>query len=395
METVSKKHLKCRVCDSENLSEYLDLGMIPLANNLCETKDDALNAERFPLKVMLCENCGLSQLSEVVDPSVLFSYYTYRSSVNKGYVDHCHDMAIDLMLKYKLTNETFHIDIAGNDGALLDEFRKVLGHEVLNIDPAENLCKIAEEKGIPSMDRFWNLDTAWILTEQADLITATNVFAHLDDVTEFLEACKLALKPNGILVIENPYWPYTMSGNQFDQVYFEHMSYWSASPMKVLCEKVGIFLNHVSFHSIHGGSARYEIGKVDKSAYHVDRFDRSYFFNWGKSIESIRNEITEGVRSLKGSVVAFAASAKGNTLLNYCGLDHNDIEFICDETPEKIGKFSPGTGILIVGLDAIIQKQPDYILILSWNFEAEIIEKLRPLCPNSKFVVPIPRIKII
>lgn len=400
MESISKKHSKCRCCGSENLIPYLDLGMIPLANNLCATKEDSIKAQRFPLKVMFCENCGLSQLSEVVDPKVLFSYYTYRSSVNQGYVDHCRNMAKELKRKYELTENSFHIDIAGNDGTLLLEFGKILGHKVLNIDPAENLCDIANERGVRSLAFFWDIDMGNFLFNTADLITATNVFAHLDNVTEFLEACKIALKDEGVIVIENPYWPTTMAGNQFDQVYFEHVSYWSLDPMIALCRKVGLYVTDFSGHEIHGGSYRYEIRKKSNADFDLiemgfEEYTADDLLTWAESIKSIRDSINSGVKSLSGSVVGFAASAKGNTLLNYCGIDHTVIDFICDETPEKIGKYSPGTGIPIKGLEDIIEAQPDYILILSWNFKEHIMEKLRPLCPNSKFIIPIPNFEIV
>jgi SAM-dependent methyltransferase len=400
MESISKKHTACRVCGNEHLIPYLDLGMIPLANNLCQSKKDAINSERFELKVAFCENCGLSQLTEVVNPEVLFSYYTYRSSVNQGYIDHCREMAKELKRKYELNENSYHIDIAGNDGTLLLEFEKVLNHRVLNVDPAVNLCHISQSRGIPTIAEFWDMDVANFTRNTADLITATNVFAHLDNVTEFLECCKIALKDNGVIVIENPYWPITMAGNQFDQVYFEHVSYWSLDPMIKLCEKVGLHLVDFSGHMIHGGSYRYEIRKHPNSYFgfmsgEVENLNLEYLQNWGNSIKSIRDGIVNGLSNLKGSIVGFAASAKGNTLLNYCGIDHTILDFICDETPEKIGKFSPGTGIEIKGLEAIIEAQPNYILILSWNFQTEIINKLRPLCPNSKYIIPIPEFQII
>jgi len=350
MEIISKKHNCCRVCGHTELKPYLDLGEIPLANNLFDTQEEAINAPRLPLIVAWCKNCGLSQLTEVVDGSQLFSHYTYRSSVNQGYVEHCRQMAKELKEKYGLNADTRHLDIAGNDGTLLKQFQNELKHYVVNIDPAENLCEIAINNSINSICTFWGLEVAKQFYSKIDLITATNVFAHLDNVTEFLEACKIALKDDGVIVIENPYWPETMMGNQFDQVYFEHMSYWSVNPMLALCEKVGLHLVDVSSQKIHGGTHK---------------------------------------------LCAFAASAKGNTLLNFCGIDHNVIEFIVDQTPEKIGKYSPGTGIPIVGFEKIIEYQPDYVLILSWNFKEEIIAKLRPVIPNAKFIVPIPKWEVI
>jgi hypothetical protein len=407
MESISKKHSKCRCCGNERLTPYLDLGLTPLANNLCDTKAESLNAVILPLIVCFCDKCGLSQLSEVVNPKTLFKYYTYRSSVNAGYIDHCKEMAIELKKTYKLDHKSFHIDIAGNDGTLLSVFQKEIGHSVLNIDPAENLCKIAKKNNIPSLDRFWGIQLGKVFGKFCDLITATNVFAHLDNVTEFLEACKIALKPNGVLVIENPYFPHTMETNQFDQVYFEHVSYWSLMPMVEICAKIGLKVINCKELEIHGGSMRYVISHDDsdfEETKNVNRIWQDEFFNpdsvdiWSLEIQLIKETIITQLKDIKkqGKYIAgFAASAKGNTLMNYCGIDHKLIDFICDETPEKIGKYSPGTGIPIYDLATIEFAEPDYILILSWNFQSEIIAKLRNICPNSKYIVPIPEFKII
>jgi SAM-dependent methyltransferase len=400
MEIISKKHNCCRVCGHTELKPYLDLGEIPLANNLFDTQEEAINAPRLPLIVAWCKNCGLSQLTEVVDGSQLFSHYTYRSSVNQGYVEHCRQMAKELKEKYGLNADTRHLDIAGNDGTLLKQFQNELKHYVVNIDPAENLCEIAINNSINSICTFWGLEVAKQFYSKIDLITATNVFAHLDNVTEFLEACKIALKDDGVIVIENPYWPETMMGNQFDQVYFEHMSYWSVNPMLALCEKVGLHLVDVSSQKIHGGTCRYEIRKQksENDFYFTNEWYEYWRYqDWASKIYRMRYQIDEKLNVIAENhkLCAFAASAKGNTLLNFCGIDHNVIEFIVDQTPEKIGKYSPGTGIPIVGFEKIIEYQPDYVLILSWNFKEEIIAKLRPVIPNAKFIVPIPKWEVI
>lgn len=387
MGSISKKLLICRCCSGE-LTEFLNLGMTPLANNLENSREESLNAVKLPLIVMYCDDCGLYQLSEIVNPDVLFKYYTYRSSVNKGYVDHCTQMAHDLKNEYHLDENTFHLDIAGNDGALLIAFRDVLNHKTLNIDPASNLCEIARKNGIESISDYWSKDIAKDL--KCDLITATNVFAHLDDVTEFLEACKIALKPEGILILENPYFPNTIKTNQFDQVYFEHVSYWSLRPLSHLCNKLGLKVINIEPQSIHGGTIRYTISKngepkkiVFKTL--IDEYKE-------KPEWRIKNKLLPKLTKLKQegkSIAAFAASAKGNTLINFCKVAHL-IDYISDETPEKIGKYSPGTGIPIYGIEKIMQTKPDYILILSWNFKKEIMDKINNLGFEGKFIVPIP-----
>jgi hypothetical protein len=412
MEQIQKKHLKCRCCGSDKMTKYLDLGMMPLANNLELTQQKAIHAGRYPLEVMLCVNCGLSQLSVVIDPTVLFSYYTYRSGVNQGYIDHCGQMAEDLAKEYELSQDSFHIDIAGNDGTLLDVFRSKLNHKVLNVDPAENLTAIAREKGIYSIADFWGKDIVnrYSLDCEVDLITATNVFAHLDDVCGFLEACNLALKNTGVLVIENPYIRDFIYKNEFDQVYFEHVSYWSLTPMVHLAKSVGLRLIDCEWMDIHGGTMRYVLAKTN-SAYNSKKSvsDNLYsenlskyhlpeiYHDWANSVYRVAKNLKRNLSNLKSNgfkIAGFAASAKGNTLLNFAGIDHSMIDFIVDQTPEKIGKFSPGTGIPIVGIEEVKKQNPDYIIILSWNFKDEIMEKLKPIF-KGKFIIPMPDFEVI
>jgi SAM-dependent methyltransferase len=211
---------------------------MPLSNSLASTREEALLSKQFPLKVLFCEDCFLSQLSIVIDPEVMFSNYVYRSSINKGYVEHCRKMAKDLKVKYKLNQASFMLDIAGNDCALLKEFQKEIGLSVLNVDPAKNLIKICLDDDIPAISKFWGIDTAkQIIGKEgrADLITATNVFAHCDDVKGFIEAAKYALKPNGVLVLEFPYLVDFIEKVEFDTIYFEHLSYFSITPLYKLC----------------------------------------------------------------------------------------------------------------------------------------------------------------
>ncbi len=283
-----KNHTVCRVCGNDNLIPYLDLGMMPLSNALMPSADEI--APRYPLKVCLCERCGLSQLSIVIDPETLFGHYVYRSSISQGYKDHCNQMATDLQ-KYDLNANSFHIDIAGNDGALLSEFKKVFGKEykTLNIDPAENLAKICEDQGIRTFTTFWGIKAAEHLMAthwpKADLITATNVFAHVDDVAEFLQAAKMVLSDAGVLVLEFPYLIDFIEKNEFDTVYFEHLSYFSITPLEYLCRKIGLVLTDVTHHDIHGGTVRCFIQKAGEVSEAVHKY--------------VLNEITRGYFSIK------------------------------------------------------------------------------------------------
>lgn len=398
-----KNHTKCRVCNSPSLTKYLDLGMLPLSNNLAESDADPIHDEKYPLQVMLCEDCGLSQLSVVINPEVLFSHYVYRSSISQGYIAHCLQMAVDLKKQYNLNENSFVIDIAGNDGALLKEFKDEIGCKVLNVDPAENMGDLSEAKGVRFFRAFWGMAAARHLRTtdwpQADIITATNVFAHVDDVREFLQAAKLALKPGGKLILEFPYLIDFIDNKEFDTIYFEHLSYFSIEPLRRLCRSVGLEVESVSRQDIHGGSVRVTIGtgvRTDNSVreYMVRELEWRHIDIYNEFAKEVKLTIAEFAYkiALLENVAGFAASAKGNTLLNCSGVK---LKYIVDQTPEKIGKFSPGTRIPIVPMDALKTNPPDYLVILSWNFADEIISKCRAAGYAGKFIIPIPTFKII
>jgi hypothetical protein len=406
-ESTSRQHAACRCCGSSDLAKYLDLGLMPLANNLDFTSQAARSKDRFPLQVLFCRKCYLSQLSVVIDPRVMFSYYTYRSGINKGYIDHCKAMAFDLARKYRLAESSFHVDIAGNDGTLLKQFKQAIGLRVLNVDPATNLVAIAESEGIESLADFWSMELAAQISRshgQADIITATNVFAHVNDIVGFMAAAKLLLKSDGVLVLEFPYLVDLIKSVEFDTIYFEHLSYFSVLPLKTLCERVGMRIISVEKQGIHGGTVRVAIvaesssrrpnGSVNyftvaEKSLGVDAFE--WYAGYSGKVSKIISDFSERLVKLKADgkkIAAFAASAKGNTLLNSACISTDIIDYIADETPEKIGKFSPGTGIPIVHKQALVKNRPDYVVILSWNFATEIIEKLGKIY-DGEYIVPI------
>lgn len=392
-----KHHTNCRVCGG-SLTKYLDLGMLPLSNNLGESPEDTIHDQKYPLQVMLCEGCGLSQLSIVIPPDVLFSHYVYRSSISEGYVNHCREMAVYLKEAYWLNEDSFIIDIAGNDCALLSQFRDVIGCQVVNIDPAENLKPICDTKGIYMLCEFWSSNVAKKFYRQADIITATNVFAHVDDVADFINAAKIALKPNGKLILEFPYLIDFIENKEFDTVYFEHLSYFSIGPLRILVNAHGLEILNVTMQDIHGGSVRVIIGNGVSDNTVGDYLVRELKY---KNI-GVYNEFAKDVKltiaefaykvSLLENVAGFAASAKGNTLLNCACVK---LKYIIDQTPEKIGKYSPGIRTQIVSTDIIPYDEPDYLVILSWNFADEIMEKCRSFGYTGKFIIPIPTFKIV
>ncbi len=410
----ARSHTACRICGNTDLRKYLDLGMMPLANNLAPDAEAATEMDRFPLQVLFCTECSMSQTSVIVNPRKLFAKYTYRSSINQGYVKHCREMARDIGSKLDLKSSDLVVDIAGNDGSLLNEFKAELGVQVVNVDPAENIAAIAESRGITTVNDFWSEDVAQQILDdhgQPKLITATNVFAHVDDVREFLSAAKHCLHEKGALVLEFPYLVDFIANHEFDTVYFEHLSYVGIKPVVVLAANEGMKIFNVEKQDIHGGTVRVFIGNEDSHDIDpsVDQFlkaeekggfhDFARYENWLEEVDDLTREFTYQIQQLKehgASIAAFGASAKGNTLLNACRLNSATIDYIVDDTPEKIGKFSPGTGIPIVDRSPLEENPPDFLVILAWNFAREIIESAADFRRSGgKFIVPVPKVEIV
>ena len=410
-KTIARPVRTCRVCGSAELTKYLDLGMMPLANNLAPSAAAALQMNRYPMQVQFCETCALSQLTVVIDPREMFSHYTYRSSVSRGYVEHCRVMAKSAGERLSLGAGDLVVDIAGNDGTLLAEFEDELGVTVLNVDPAENIAKIAEDRGIPTINEFWSDAVAERILQdhgQPKLVTATNVFAHVDDVQGFVGAAAKCLAKDGALMLEFPYGVDFIQKREFDTIYFEHLSYVLIKPVARLASEAGLEVFAVEKQDIHGGTVRVYLGHqgVHPVEASVEAFlkreqeegfhDRARYLEWNKEIDALIRNLATELRALKEAgktVAAFAASAKGNTLLNACRLDRRTIAYIVDDTPEKIGRYSPGTGIPIVDRSMLAAEPPDYLVILAWNFAREIIDSTAEY--EGKYVIPIPAFEIV
>lgn len=405
---------KCRVCGSEDMLLYLDLGMLPLANNLAATAQEARQMPRFPMQVQLCNQCSLSMLSVVIDPRAMFSQYAYRSSINKGYIRHCRQMAGSVGAMLELESTDLVVDIAGNDGALLAEFKDELGVRVVNVDPAENIAAIADAKGIATINDFWSEDVAGrIVAEhgEAKLITATNVFAHVDDVRAFVAAAKICLHKEGALMLEFPYGVDFIEKREFDTIYFEHLSYVLIRPVEQLARSLDMCVFDVQKQDIHGGSARVFIGHqkahdIQPAVAEFLDYEKKHGFHdvaiykaWNREVDALITDLVSQLKRIKGEgarIAAFAASAKGNTLLNACRLDASTIEYIVDDTPEKIGRFSPGTGIPIVDRSRLVAAPPDYLVILAWNFTREIIESTSDYREQGgRYIIPIPAFHVV
>lgn len=412
MERVYKKIKKCRICSSTKIVKYLDLGKTPLANSLINVKDKHKKELRFPLEVLYCKNCSLSQLSIVVNPKILFSKYVYRSSISKTFQEHCAQMADKVMDIGGDAKDKLVVDIASNDGCLLQQFKNK-GFTVLGVEPAENIAKIANANGIETICSFWGTDIAKKILEKygkVDIITATNVLAHVDDLDTFLEAITSLLDENGLFIVEVPYMYNLLTNKEFDTVYHEHLSYFLVRPLKKLYDNHKLEIVGIEKYGIHGGSIRIIASKNVYGKYGSMReflnfennkrlYDIKMYQKFQLKVEVIKKKLIKLLTELKNKnkkVAAYGASAKGNTLLNYCGIDSRLVKFIVDDTPEKQNHLTPGSSIKIVNASYINKEQPDYILLLAWNFAKEIMQKTNLIYKKKvKYIIPIPSVRVV
>lgn len=405
---------ECRICGSKKLTKYFHLGMMPLANAYVDPASKE-NEFGYPLEVLFCAECALSQLSIVVDPSVMFSNYAYHSSISKTFQTHCAEMAQQLK-GFSKKQAPFIVDIASNDGALLREFKKK-GFKTLGVDPAKNLAEMANAEGIETLPFFWDEVIAKKILQKygaPDFITATNVFAHVHDVKSFVQNAKLILDDEGLLVIEVPYTLNLIKKNEFDTIYHEHLSYFLVKPLKRLFENEGMKLADVQEMPIHGGTIRVFVAKKENKGFLVQTgriqeflgreekeglHSAKAYFEFVNRLLDLKIDLLQLLSKLKKegkTIGAYAASAKGNTMLNYCGISSDFIDFIIDETPEKQNKLYAGNHIPIFAYAELERRKPDYLMILAWNFAKEIMGKTKDHEKRGgKYIIPIPHVAVV
>ena len=399
---------ECPITGHDEQIKYFDLGNIPLVNNLCNTREEALNAERFPLNINYYPASGESSLNFAVDNELLFKNYLFKSEINIPYVEHCKKMFEFIQEYVKITALTKIVDIGGNDGTLLAAFKEVSEKDinVLNVDPSENLAPLSEAKGVPTLTEFFGVNTVDKIGK-ADVVTSTNVFQHLKDINGFAEGISKILTKHSIWVLEFPYWIHDMKTNQFDQIYHEHMYYHSVTPMKMMMEKHGMKLINVTKQNIHGGTLRLVIVKkeskltpditVEAYLQLEKNYGLEYHIKWGEQVQEHIKNSRDFIKKIKNSgktIYGFGAAAKGCIYLNAMGLTDLHLDYIIDDTDLKQGKFVPGTGIKVVSRDILKHKQPDYILILAHNFADYIMESLKESY-SGNYIILIPNIKTI
>jgi SAM-dependent methyltransferase len=403
----------CRSCDAVALSSVLDLGQQPLANNLPRPEDRDLPEPMFPLCLTVCTNCWLAQISDLVPPVDLYTEYLYFSSFSDTMLGHARTAADRHASEFSLGPESLVVEIASNDGYLLQNFQEAK-IPCLGIEPAQNIAKVAREKGIETLTEFFGKSLAEELAQanrSADLVLGNNVFAHAPDTNDFVAGLERLLKPEGVIALEFPYAVDLVTGCEFDTIYHEHVFYFSLTALMPLFQRHGLEIFRVERLSIHGGSlrlfaARAGARKIDDSVAQFLREEKAGGFDtlrpyqaMGQRVQEIREELRRLVQELKAAgktIAAYGASAKGSTLLNYCGLGTAKLDFIADRSDAKVGRLSPGQHVPIVPMTELLERRPDYTLLLTWNFAEEILAQQQAYRDaGGRFIIPIPRPKIL
>jgi SAM-dependent methyltransferase len=400
----------CRACGRDT-EPFLSFGELPLANALVPigTKDES----RFPLMMTFCSNCGLVQLAESVDPDSLFRHYVYLSSNSPAFLEHVRILTERLIKERALDAGSLVIEIASNDGYLLRNYRKA-GIPVLGVEPARNIAQVARKDGIDTISEFFSIDLAATLRSDgklADVIHANNVLAHVPDLRGFVAGLASVLKPAGMVVIEVPYVRDMIEKLEFDTAYHEHLCYFSLTPLVALFAKSGLDIFRVERIPVHGGSLRifarhagggaseFSVTQMlsDERQWRVR--DPALYRRFADAVEKFRPTLRECLAALRAdgkSIAAYGASAKGATLLNYCGVDHTMLDFVVDRSATKQGFAMPGVGLPIFTPDELLRRQPDYVLLLAWNFLDEILEQQAEYRRRGgQFIVPVPEPRII
>jgi hypothetical protein len=405
----------CRFCEAPLTHSFCDLGISPLANSF-PNNELLQKAEPFyPLHAYVCESCFLVQLQEFESPQYIFSEYSYFSSYSDSWLEHCEAFAENSINRFHLNDKSQVIEIASNDGYLLKYFKK-RSIPVLGIEPAKNIAKVAESIGIPTLTEFFSAQLAQKLSKeknQADLLIGNNVLAHVPRLNDFVKGLKILLKSNGIITMEFPHLAELMRYNQFDTIYHEHFSYFSFTTVEKIFKNHGLALFDVQEISTHGGSLRIfakhiednsksetdNIFKLRNREKNAGLMDIKTYQTFSDHVLETKFKLLEFLIKAKRSgkkVVGYGAPAKGNTLLNYCGIKADMIDYTVDRNPHKQGCFLPGTHIPIYHPEKITETKPNYLLILPWNIQYEVVKQMSFIREwGGKFVVPIPEVKIL
>lgn len=404
----------CRGCNQkESLKFFLSLGDQPLANAFLKSSGEFADEKKYPLDVYFCENCSLVQLVDVIDPSVLFRNYIYVTGTSDTIAKHNVAYA-DTVIEYMDIKDGLVAEVASNDGSLLKCFQ-ARGVNTIGIEPATNIAKMANEAGINTINSFFNYETSQIIRKshgRADVVIGNNVLAHVDDTQDFLKGAKHLLKSNGLMIVEVPYLGEFMDRLEYDTVYHEHLCYFSITALLTLCDAVGLAITRVDHVQVHGGSIRVYAGPIEHYKIHSEevlkeaenektrgltQFDS--YKEFADAVAANKTELISLLNDLKQkgkSLAAYGAPAKGNTLLNYCEISTDLVPYTVDKSPLKQELYTPGMHLPVLPVETLLERQPDYVLILAWNFADEIIEQQQEYkARGGRFIIPIPKPRIV
>ena len=407
-------HAGCRSCGTTLQHVFVDLGMSPMANSYLKPHQLNRMEPFYPLRAFVCEQCFLVQLEQFESPDHIFSDYAYFSSFSDLFLQHAKEYVGMAMDRFKLGPDSYVVEIASNDGYLLQNFVE-RGVPVLGIEPAKNVAEVAVKKGVPSLVKFFGVETARELAAKGprpDLLIGNNVLAHVPDLNDFVAGLKVLLGPNGVVTMEFPHLMRLMAFNQFDTVYHEHFSYFSLTTVAQIFSKHGLTLFDVEEISTHGGSLRiYARHDGDASKPVTERLTAlktkearegfatlDHYLSFSEGVNETKRALLEFLIKAKREgkkVVAYGAAAKASTLLNFCGVRTDLVDYLVDRSPYKQGHWLPGVHIPIYDPERIKTDKPDYVMILAWNLKDEVMAQMAFIRDwGGKFVVPIPKITV-
>lgn len=404
----------CRFCHTELKDTFVDLGMSPLSNAYIKPENLQSKENFYPLHTYVCPKCFLVQLEQFESPEDIFSDYAYFSSYSDSWLKHAKEY-VDMMIeKFQISTKSKVIEIASNDGYLL-QFFKEKNIPVIGVEPAKNVAIQAVKKGISTISKFFGRELANELKTAnigADLLIANNVLAHVPDINDFVAGMKDILKPEGIITFEFPHLLKLMTENQFDTIYHEHFSYLSLIAVKKILNNHGIAIFDIEKLKTHGGSLRVYAKHIEditkEVSTNVDKIineeviagfeNIDTYKEFSKNVERTKRNILDFLIKCKNEgkqIVGYGAPAKGNTLLNYCGVGKDFLDYTVDRSPHKQGLFLPGSHIPIFSPDKIIETKPDYVVILAWNIKEEVMQQMEMIKEwNGKFVTLIPQVEV-
>ena len=406
----------CRFCHTPLEHTFADLGMSPISNAFLKSDQLNLKESFYPLHAYVCSGCLLVQLEQFESPDTIFNEeYAYFSSFSDTWLKHAKEYADEMVRRFDFDQSSFVVEIASNDGYLLQYFveKKI---PVLGVEPSANVADAARKKGVDTLVKFFGVNTAKELAakgRQADLLLGNNVLAHVPDLNDFVAGMKILLKAQGVITMEFPHLLRLMRENQFDTIYHEHFSYFSFLTVEKVFARHGLTIFDVQELSTHGGSLRIfakhaadgrkDVTSAVKSVLKEERgagLDKlPTYAEFAEKVRMTKRKLLQFLVQAKEngkSIVAYGAPAKGNTLLNYCGVRSDFIDYTVDRSPHKQGMFLPGTHIPIHEPDRIFHTQPDYLLILPWNLKEEIVRQMSGIRGwGGQFVVPIPEVTVI